>query len=300
MERVKINEELSLSKIIHGWWRAEEWKLNLEERIEFIEKCIEKGITTFDHADIYSGGICEELFGEVLKAKPELRDKIEIVTKCGIKFIHPNMPKNDGHYYDTSYEHIMYAVDKSLKGLETSYVDLLLIHRPDMYMDPKEVAKAFNELKESGKVKYFGVSNFIPEEFEMLQSYLDFPLVVNQLELSVACYDSFENGSVNNALKNRTKLMAWSPLAGGDLFNSEEEKFVRLRNTLNEVASEVGAKGIDEIAYAWLLNHPSEIMPIVGSGKFKRVESAIRALDIKLTRKQWFKILDACRGFEVA
>ena len=300
MKRIKLNENLSFSKIIHGWWRAESWDMTIDEKVEFIEKCLAKGITTFDHADIYGGGICEELFGEALEVNPKLRKKMEIITKCGIRFEHPNMPENDGHYYDTSYEHIMYTVDKSLKGLKTDYIDLLLIHRPDMFMDPKEVAKAFIELKESGKVSEFGVSNFLPEQFEMLQSYLDFPLIINQLELSVGCYDNFENGAIDNALKNRTKLMAWSPLLGGDLFSSQEDKFVRLRKALEEVKEEVGAHGIDEIAYAWLMNHPSEILPVVGSGKVERLESAIRAVDIKLTRKQWFKILDACRGFEVA
>lgn len=300
MKRIKLNEDLSFSKIIHGWWRAESWDMTIDERVEFIEECLAKGITTFDHADIYGGGICEELFGEALEVNPKLRKKMEIITKCGIRFEHPNMPENDGHYYDTSYEHIMYTVNKSLKGLKTDYTDLLLIHRPDMFMDPKEVAKAFIELKESGKVREFGVSNFLPRQFEMLQSYLDFPLVINQLELSVGCYDNFENGAVDNALKNRTKLMAWSPLSGGDLFSSQEENFVRLRKALEEVKEEVGAHGIDEIAYAWLMNHPSEIAPVVGSGKIERIESAIRAVDIKLTRKQWFKILDACRGFEVA
>ncbi|MDN5304025.1 MAG: hypothetical protein PWP46_904 [Fusobacteriaceae bacterium] len=300
MNRIKITNDLSFSQIIHGWWRAEYWNKSLNERIEFVEKCINKGITTFDHADIYGGGIAEELFGEVLKAKPEIREKIEIVTKCGIRFIHPNMPKNDGHYYDTSYEHIMYTVEKSLKGLNTDYIDLLLIHRPDMYMNPEEVNKAFIELKDSGKVKNFGVSNFLPEQFEMLKSYLDVPLVVNQLEISVACYDNFENFAIDNAMKNRTKLMAWSPLAGGKLFTSNEEKYIRLRNALEKVKNEVGANGIDEIAYAWLLNHPANIMPICGSGNFERVQSAINAINIKLTRKQWFKILDASRGFEVA
>ncbi len=299
MERVKLSETLEISKIIHGWWRAENFAYSLEERIEFVKKLISKGITTFDHADIYGGGICEELFGEVLEAEPNLRKEIEIVTKCGIRFMHPNMPKNDGHYYDTSYEHILYTVEKSLKGLKTDYIDLLLIHRPDMFCDPKEVARAFNYLKESGKVRNFGVSNFLPEDFEMLNSYLDFPLVTNQLELSVACYDNFANGAISNGMKHRISPMAWSPLDGGKLFSEESEKYQRLRKALNEVKEEVGASGIDVIAYSWLLSHPSNILPIVGSGKLERVESAIEALEIKLNRKQWFKLLDASRGYEV-
>ncbi len=299
MERVKLSDSLEVSKIIHGWWRVENFGYNLGERVEFVEKLISLGITTFDHADIYGGGRCEELFGEVLEAKPELRDKIEIVTKCGIRFVHPNMPKNDGHYYDTSYEHILYTVDKSLKGLKTDYIDLLLIHRPDMFCNPREVAKAFKYLKESGKVKNFGVSNFLPEDFEMLESYLDFPLVTNQLEISVSCYDNFANGAISNSMKHRISPMAWSPLDGGKLFTQEGEKYKRLRKALEEVCEETGASGIDVVAYSWLLSHPSNILPVVGSGKLERVKSAIESLDIKLSRKNWFKLLDASRGYEV-
>ena len=299
MNKVFLTNDLFLSKIIHGWWRAESWGNTALENLELIEKCIELGITSFDHADIYSGGICEEKFGDALSLKPELREKIQIITKCGIRFIHPNMPKNDGHYYDTSYEHIIYAVDKSLKGLKTDYIDLLLIHRPDMFMNPLEVKKAFDELKTSGKVRNFGVSNFTPSQFEMLQSYLDFPLVTNQLELSVASYENFENGAIENALKNRIKPMAWSPLDGGKLFTENSEKYSRLRKALQEVQEEVGANNISEIAYAWLLNHPSGILPVAGTKELSRLQDALNALNIKLTRKQWFKILDANRGYEV-
>lgn len=299
MSKVNLTDNFFLSTIIHGWWRAESWNNSPEENLKLIENCIKLGITSFDHADIYSGGICEELFGKALALKPELRKDIQIISKCGIRFMHPNMPKNDGHYYDTSYEHIIYTVNKSLKGLQTDYIDLLLIHRPDMYMDPLEVKKAFEELKASGKVLNFGVSNFTPSQFEMLQSYLDFPLVTNQLELSVACYDNFENGAIENALKHRIKPMAWSPLDGGKLFSTDNEKYFRLRNALEDVRQELGANNISEIAYAWLLNHPSNIMPIAGTKDLGRLQDAINALNIKLSRKQWFKILDANRGYEV-
>lgn len=299
MNKVQLSENLILSKIVHGWWRAESWGNTPSENLALIEKCIELGITSFDHADIYGGGICEELFGQALSLKPELREKIQIITKCGIRFIHPNMPKNDGHYYDTSYEHIIYAVDKSLKGLKTDYIDLLLIHRPDMFMNPLEVKKAFEELKLSGKVRNFGVSNFTPSQFEMLQSYLDFPLVTNQLELSVACYDNFENGAIENALKHRINPMAWSPLDGGKLFNQNNEKYTRLKTALEEVKNEISANNISEIAYAWLLSHPSGILPVAGTKEINRLNDALNALHIKLTKKQWFKILDANRGYEV-
>ena len=299
MERIELVKGLSFSKIIHGWWRAENWNNSSEENLRLIEECLKLGITTFDHADIYSGGICEELFGKVLSLKPELRNRIEIVTKCGITFIHPNMPKNNGHYYDTSYEHIMYTVNKSLKGLQTDYIDLLLIHRPDIFMNPLEVKKAFEELKSTGKVRHFGVSNFTPSQFEMLQSYLDFPLVTNQLELSVVSLDNFDNGSIENAMKHRIKPMAWSPLNGGKLFSESSEKYIRLRKALEEVQLETGASSISEIAYAWLCCHPSGIMPITGSKDINRIIEAKNALNIKLNRKQWFKILDANRGYEV-
>ena len=299
MERIELTKDLSFSRIIHGWWRAESWNNSSEENLALIEECLKLGITTFDHADIYGGGVCEELFGKALLLKPELRNKMELVTKCGITFVHPNMPKNDGHYYNTSYEHIMYAVNKSLKGLQTDYIDLLLIHRPDVFMNPLEVKKAFEELKSLGKVKHFGVSNFTPSQFEMLQSYLDFPLITNQLELSVACYDNFENGAIESAMKHRIKPMAWSPLDGGKLFKTDTEKYIRLRKALEEIQMEIGTSSISEIAYAWLCNHPSNIMPIAGSKDIARIIEAKNALDIKLTRKQWFKILDANRGYEV-
>lgn len=295
----KLTENLYLSNIIHGWWRAESWNNSKEENLSLIESCIELGITSFDHADIYGGGRCEEIFGEALSLKPSLREKIQIISKCGIKFIHPNMPNNDGHYYDTSYEHIIYTVNKSLKGLKTDYIDLLLIHRPDIFMNPLEVKRAFEELKNEGKVKHFGVSNFTPSQFESLQSYLDFPLVTNQLELSVACLDNFDNGAIENALKNRIKPMAWSPLDGGKLFSENNDKYNRLRQTLEEVRSELNANNISEIAYAWLLNHPSNILPVAGTKSIDRLKEAINATQIKLTRKQWFKILDASRGYEV-
>ena len=299
MKRVKLGSNLEISKIVHGYWRLNEWKLKDSQCLDLIKKTLDLGITTFDHADIYGNYTCEELFGRALALDPSLRNRMEIITKCGITFKSENRPENDGHYYNTSRDHIIRSAEKSLKNFKTDYIDLLLIHRPDFLMDPEEVASAFSQLKKDGKVKNFGVSNFHPHQFDMLQSYVDEELVTNQVELSPWNVENFENGVIDSALKNRIKPMAWSPLGGGEIFTSKTEKALRLRKTLEEVRLEIGAEGIDQVIYAWLLTHPASIVPVVGTGNLKRVENAWQALDSRLNRRQWFKILDASRGREV-
>lgn len=297
MERIQLTEDLSFSRIIHGLWRLGEWDLTPAERLDLIERCLELGITTFDHADIYGGYTCEGLFGEALALKPELRERMQIITKTGIKLTGDFHPDQKLNYYDTSKEHILKSVDRSLKELGTDYIDTLLIHRPDPLMDPNEVAEAFVELKESGKVRTFGVSNHTPAQQSLLQSRLPFMLVTNQLELSPVELKHFEDGSVDLCHENEMPLMAWSPLAGGALFKDTE--LSPLRDKLEEVGKEIGARDIDEVAYAWLLKHPARIMPIVGSGKIERIESAVRSTKLELSREQWFEILKASRGRDV-
>lgn len=300
MQRIQLTENLSFSRIIHGLWRLSDWNMSNEEVLQLIEDCFEAGITTFDHADIYGNYTCEKLFGDALALKPELREKMEIVTKCGIKLVSDNRPDHGIKSYDTSKEHILASVDKSLENFRTDYIDVLLIHRPDPYMNPAEVAEAFKQLKEEGKVRHFGVSNFKRSQLKMLQSYLDFPLVTNQIELSAYQLENFEDGTLDLCQEERMAPMAWSPLAGGSIFSAENERAENLRSTLERIAGEIGADGIDEVLYAWLISHPAGIMPIVGSGKMNRIQSAIRALDLKLTREQWFDILQVSMGHEVA
>ncbi|MBO9128983.1 aldo/keto reductase family oxidoreductase [Bacillus sp. 165] len=299
MERITLAEDLSFSRIIHGLWRLADWKQSEQETLSLIEYCLENGITTFDHADIYGSYTCEELFGNALALKPELRERMEIVTKCGIVLESSNRPEHKSHHYNTRKEHILLSVENSLRNLRTEYIDLLLIHRPDPYMDPMQVAEAFHELKQSGKVRHFGVSNFKDHQFDMLQSYLDVPLVTNQLELSAYNLENFEDGTLNMCMKKRIAPMAWSPLAGGEIFSSNSEKAVRIRETLTKIQEEIGATGVDEVLYAWLLNHPAHIMPIVGSGKNLRIKSAIDALQHNLTLDQWFEILHSSMGHDV-
>lgn len=221
---------------------------------------------------------------------------MQIITKCGIKLISKNRPEHKIKYYDTSKEHIVKSVEKSLKNFNTDYIDVLLIHRPDPFMNPDEVAQAFTELKEQGKVLNFGVSNFNPSQFNMLSSKLDFPLVTNQIEISVGNFENFHNGVIEQCQEKSISPMAWSPLTGGKIFNSEEEKIIRIRQTLEKIKSEVGADSISEVMYAWLLNHPAKIIPIVGSSKLDRIKSAINSIKIKLTREQWFEMWQSSTG----
>ncbi len=299
MDTIKLRDDLEFSRIVHGYWRLMDWNISDNELVKLIEEVYDLGITTVDHADIYGNFSCEEKFGNALKLNKGLREKLQIVTKCGIKFPSVNRPENKSHCYDTSKEHIINSVERSLKNFNTDYLDLLLIHRVDALLNPEEVAEAFTKLKNQGKVKYFGVSNFLPSQFNMLNSYLDNSLVTNQVEVSPLCLDAFENGTLDLMLEKRVKPMAWSPLAGGRLFKGNDERAIRVQKALNKIKEEVSANDIDEVAYAWLLMHPSKIMPIVGSGKLDRIKAAIRATEIKLTRDQWFEIYVASRGVDI-
>lgn len=299
MKKIQLAEDLHFSQIVHGHWRLAEWNLSPEELISLMEKCIEAGITTFDHADIYGNYMCEELFGQALALKPSLRENIQIVTKCGIKLVSENRPNHTIKSYDTSKEHIIWSAENSLQKMNTDFIDVLLIHRPDPFMDPAETADAFHTLRKEGKVRHFGVSNFTPAQMEMLQGEFDGSLVTNQIELSVLHEKPFFDGTINQLQKEKIRPMAWSPLAGGRLFKGEDEKGQRVKKALEKVAAETEASSIDEVAYAWLLHHPAQIMPIVGSGKMERIQSAVNAANIPLSREQWFYILQESMGKEV-
>lgn len=299
MERVNLSKDLSISRIVHGHWRLMDWNLSKEELLDLVEKEMDLGITTIDHADIYGNFSCEEKFGQTLALKKDLREKLQIVTKCGIKFPSVNRPENKSHCYDTSKEHIIKSVERSLKNFNTDYIDLLLIHRVDPLLDPTDVAEAFSKLKKEGKVREVGVSNFHPAQFNMLNSYLDNSLVTNQIEVSPLELEHFEKGTLDLMLEKRVHPMAWSPLAGGRLFKGDGEREVRVRKALEKVKEEIGADGIDEVDYAWILKHPSRICPIVGSSNISRIKSAIKATEINLTRDQWFEIYVASRGVDI-
>ena len=293
--RIALNDNLSLSRIVHGYWRLRDWDLSDDQLLKLIEQVLELGITSFDHADIYGNHTCEAYFGRALALKPELREKMELISKCGIKMATDYNPELDIKIYDYSTEYIIKQAETSLKNLGTDRLDLLLLHRPAPFFNPEEVAKAFDQLKSSGKVLNFGVSNFSPAQFDTLQSYLDMPLATNQVEISVSCLAHFENENTEYFLKHKIKPMAWSPLAGGAIFDPKTEKDQRLAAVLKNIAAELNTD-IDQVMYAWLLKHPTGIMPIVGSQHINRIKSAVDALEIELSLEQWYKIYIASKG----
>lgn len=296
---VMTQEKLNLSPIVHGHWRLADWKLNSQELLTLTEQCIELGITSFDHADIYGNHSCESLFGETLKLNKNLRDKIQIISKCGIKMLTDKFPERKVKTYDYSYDHIINSVENSLRNFNTEYLDLLLLHRPAPFFNPEEAAKAFSDLKEQGKVRQFGVSNFNVLQFETLQKYCDMNLVTNQVEVSPYCLEHFENGNMDFFVKEKIQPMAWSPLAGGLLFNPNDAKSVAVRQALIQVAMELQIVSIDVIAYAWLMKHPANVIPIVGSGKLDRIRTAVEAQKVNMNMEQWYRIYIAAFGEEL-
>ncbi len=289
---------ISLSRIVAGMWRLADWSYDSQDLLNFIKACTDCGVTSFDHADIYGNYRCEERFGQALARDPGVRERIQLVTKCDIKLISEHRPEHRVKHYDTSKKHILDSVDRSLQALHTDRIDLLLLHRPDPFMDADETAEALNELKATGKVLAFGVSNFKVSQFDLLASRCSFPLVTNQIEFSVLKMDPLEDGTLDQCQELRIQPMAWSPLGGGRLFQGEGEQALRVRNTLQEMGGPLNAS-IDQLALAWILKHPAHIIPVLGTGKIERVQRAVQALEIPLSREHWFAIWTASKGHDV-
>ena len=290
MQKKRIHPDgPEFSRIVTGVWRWE--NLSEPETQRMIETSLDLGITTIDHADIYGDHTVEEKFGKILLRQPSLRSKMELVTKCGIKFPSSRRPANKSHIYDTSARHIIWSAENSLKLLNTDYLDLLLIHRPDPLSDPAEIAEAFEALKKDGKVLHFGVSNFSGPQFHLLLKFVSAPLVTNQIELSVKYTEPFFNGDVDVLMEFNASPMAWSPMAGGKLFEENTE--------FNRIASE-NDMTVSQLALSWLLLHPSGIFPVVGTTKTERLREMAAVMEKPLMDKDtWFAVLKASRGYDI-
>ncbi len=282
-----------ISRIILGGWRWNDRSFPPAEQEKLINQSLEVGITSFDHADIYGNYNCQYLFGNVLKKQTALRDKIEIISKCGIKIVSNKHPERIIPYYDTSKSHIISSTEESLKALHTDYLDVLLIHRPDPLMNADEVAEAFTSLKKEGKVKHFGVSNFTNNQLDLLQSRLDFPIVSNQLEISLTHTELMFDGTLEHLQEKRISPMAWSPLGGGKLFSNRT-----ITAQLNGFAKKYKVSNA-ALVIAWLLHHPSNIFPVVGTMNADRLKDMASAVEVKFDRQDWYLMLKIARGIDV-
>lgn len=305
MERVRLADGVpspELSRLVYGVWRLADDPAGCTPAIveKKIEACLELGITTFDHADIYGRYRSEKLFGAVLASRPDLRRQIELVGKCDICMISEARPEHRVTHYDSSPEHVRRAVEGSLANLRTDHLDLLLLHRPDPLMNAEETASELQSLVRNGKVLHLGVSNFTPPQLDLLQSRLDLPLVTNQIELSVLSVDALRDGTLDQSQRLSRRPMAWSALAGGALFG-DDPRAVRVREALSRVADRIGRdpSQIEPIAVAWILRLPSGPLPILGTNRTDRIERAARACSITLERQDWFEIYEASLGCEV-
>lgn len=276
----------------------DQWGMTPEETVSWIESCIGLGITTFDHSDIYGLYTNEARFGKALEIKPSLRDQIELVSKCDICLVCDERPDYYINHYNTSPNHIISSVEQSLKNLNTDFLDLVLLHRPDPLMDADATAEALTKLIEQGKVKHIGVSNFTPSQVDLLQSRLYHPIVTNQVECSLHHLDPIFDGTFDQAQENQTVPMFWSPYSGGKLFTGVDEQSLRILRTIDSLKEKYEAS-IPQIALAWLFRLPCNGVPILGTGKIERLKEAADSISIELERQDWFKLLVASQGHPV-
>jgi predicted oxidoreductase len=287
----------TLSRIVAGCWRMADWSFTTAEGVRWIEACLELGITTFDHADIYGDHAVEALFGEALAAAPGLRERLQLVTKCGIRMVSPARPAHRIAHYDTSAAHVEASVDASLAKLRTDRLDLLLIHRPDALMDADALARTFERLRAAGKVRHFGVSNFTPAQFALLHRRV--PLATNQVECSPLRLAPLHDGTFDQAQDLGIAPMIWSALAGGRLFTGDDADARRVRAVLERLAAARGVS-VTTLVYAWLLRHPARLVPITGSRRIEAMREAVAALAAEpLDNQAWYEIWEAGNGAPV-
>lgn len=287
-----------ISRLVYGVWRlAASADTSVATTLRKIHACLDQGITTFDHADIYGDYRCEQLFGDALKTAPELKSRLQIVTKCGIMLKSGVYPERRVKHYDTSAAHIRASVDASLGHIGVDVIDLVLLHRPDPFMDHLDTGRCLDQLVASGKVRAVGVSNFQPWDCELLQSAMQTPLATNQLEISLLARSPFTDGSLAYLQRKGVPPMAWSPLAGGALFG-DGAAAQRVRPELQRLADRFGTD-LDAVAVAWLLAHPARIVPVVGTNDLGRIQALGDAFKVQMDRETWFALYTLAAGAEL-
>lgn len=290
MKTIKLSGKLSLSSIAQGYWRLDGWNFTTTQLINHMQACVDRGVTTFDTAEIYGATLCETLMGDAFKHEKSLRKKIQLITKTGI--FQKEINGGTFTYYDTTYDRVIKSCKESLKRLGTDYVDLYLIHREDPCFNPWETARALKDLKKEGLVLEVGVSNFDPFKFEALNQAIGGELVTNQIEWNPVCFEHFDSGMIDYLIQQKIHPMIWSPLAGGRIFTEDHGVYKNAMTKIKEIAQRHSVEPA-VIIYAWILYHPVGAMPIVGSRNLDRLDNALMAKQVKLEHHEWYEIYSA-------
>ena len=264
------------------------------EMIELMNHCLENDITTFDHADIYGDYSNEGEFGKAFSESAIKRQDIQLISKCGIQYEVKDRANRVKHY-DYGKEYIIWSVERSLKMLQTDYLDLLLLHRPSPLMDPIEIAEAIEKLKTAGKIKQFGVSNFTPSQIQLIEKHVT--VDANQVEYSLSSNTVMDNGTLDDCIIHDRLAMSWSPL--GDYFREDSKATKRIKNVLTDLTNKYKATE-DQLLLAWILKHPANVHPVVGTTTPERLKLAMEAVGVEMELQDWFTLLEANEGHEVA
>lgn len=295
MEKIYISDSgPKVSPAIYGFWRWEDTGASGQALMEkAVNLCLELGINTFDHADVYGGYQCEELFGNVLKQKSFKREDIVLFTKCGVNIPHANRPDVRIRYIDSSSKHITRSLDNSLKNLRTDYIDIFLLDNLDPLSDLEESALTLERLKDSGKIRNIGVANFSVFQHQLLASFLRAPIVTNHFELNILNTTALENGQLDYIKQRYMRPIAAAPLAGGRIENGTDETAVRVHYKLGELSKKYGAN-IESIAVAWLVKLGA--LPLIGTTSEQRMRNIVNAFKIDLDHQDWYDLYAASRG----
>jgi predicted oxidoreductase len=286
------------NKPIVGCMRWGIWGANFttKQYETIIDQCLSIDLNIFDHADIYGHYTTEADFGQAIKGKSSLRQQMKLISKCGINMLTPNRPAHSIKSYDTSAAHIKQSVENSLQNFHTDYIDTLLIHRPDLLLNPEEVAATIIELKGAGKIKSFGVSNFNTHQVATLQKHIK--IEHHQVEISVTHMNAFDDGILDQCHTLVIEAQSWSPMGNG-IFTEDTEKNKRILATAKKLSVKYET-GVNEILLSFLYIHPANISPVIGTTQFERIISAKKAMEIQLTREDFYKLWQASAGHEVA
>jgi predicted oxidoreductase len=287
------------SRMVYGTWRMLDGAPSKQEINRRLNRCVELGITTIDTAEVYGGYTVEAALGEAIALSPGLNDKLRIVTKSGIYVPNPKNPERTVGFYDASAEQIKKSVETSLRLLRREKIDLFLVHRPDWLTNIDDTAQGLNALMQQGKIQCAGVSNYTPTQFQALNSRMDTPLITNQVEFHLFNMDALVDGTFDLCQQLRIQPMAWSPLAGGKLFDASNPAAIRLAKAASALASKYGGATLEQLAYAWVMGHPSRPLPVIGTNKLERIESAVLASTLTLEREDWYALWVAANGHSI-